>query len=224
VRSAAISLVAGGWFYLAIWHQQKFLFYHWVPAYAVAWVSASGLALRCARELPVPRSLRSAVLAIGFACPLLVIARGTLDLAERSAREQDPALVRSFREILRPGTRVMLMTPSVEGELFELALRSDLDILGPWTSNFTLPPLLRIADAGARERAIRAYFVPLLERIAQERPDFVLFSPKTEAMGGRTVHDLVTEYRLFPPAGYRLAGRTELDWILYAPDAGAAPS
>jgi hypothetical protein len=210
-------------FYLGIWQQRMFFPYHFLPFQAVAWVFLLFVAFRIAARRPAYAGRRVALVLVAL-LPVAVIARGLLSMAELAA-QRPPLVVRALAQSLGPRGRLLLLSPSVEGPVFTWALRQDVEIVGPWTSNYTLPGLVALEDAEQRERAVRDYFAPLAERIRTERPDLVLFSPSTQALRGRTLHDVIArEHRLFPVSGYRMVGRTPDGWILYARRELGAPA
>jgi hypothetical protein len=215
-RVALPALCVALLFYLGIWQQRMFFPYHFLPFQAVAWVFLFFAAFRIAAGRPAGTGRRVAIALVAL-LPVAAIARGLASMAELAA-QRPPLVVRALAQALGPRGRLLLVSPTVEGAVFTFALRRDVEIVGPWTSNYTLPELLALEDPEARERAVRGYFEPLAERIRAERPDLVLFSPSTQALPrGRTLHDVIArELRLFPIPGYRMAGQTPDGWILYA--------
>lgn len=203
-------------FYLAIWQQQMFFSYHLVPFQAVAYVFLLYLSQRIAERWSSP-AWRRAATGVVVLLPLLLVGRSLFWMAELAA-QRPPPVIRSLAQILGPRSRILLVSPTVEGVIFTYALRRDLEIVGPWTIHYTLPALVALEDPEERERAIRRYFAPLEARIRERRPDLVLFSPRTQGLPPELTlhHVIVDEYRLFPIPGYRVLARTPDGWVVYA--------
>jgi hypothetical protein len=201
--------------YLGFLQQGKFYFYHLIPTASVAFVAAVVFVARLAGALESERLRRAALTAVTV--PLLALLALDMGALVELFRESPAGRPRAVLPLLAKRRFVALVTPSVEGAIFRHALAHDLTLMRPWTSNYTVPALLRIEEPDERERALRAYFEPIALRIQAERPELVLFSPAQEnrAMGGRSMHDVfVADLRLFPSTDYRLL-RVVGGWHVY---------
>ena len=123
-----------------------------------------------------------------------------------------------FLEELERARLVLLFSPLVEGRLFAFTFGHDVEIMRPWSSNYTFGGLLETPDRAERERLVRAYYAPIAQRIRDEAPDLVVFSPSNASLpfGTRKLHDvIVSRYRLFPPAEYPRGILYTNGWIAY---------
>jgi hypothetical protein len=195
--------------------QRKFFTYHELPFVGFAWVLAAGLGFELARALPRRTPARLACAAIVLVAVGLFV-RGSVSLARRAAAGPSPHF-RPLLPLLEGRALVLVLSPSVEGEIFTYTFRHDLELMGPWTSHYTLPALLAAAGPAREGEVVSAYFAPLAASIEARRPDLVLFSPFRQGIPGRrTLYELlVLEHRVFPTLGYRFATRTGNGWIVY---------
>jgi hypothetical protein len=109
----------------------------------------------------------------------------------------------------------MMMTPVVEGGVFRYLLDHDLELMGPWSSNYTVASLVAAPDPSEREAAVQAYFRPLASMLKRDRPDLVAFSPVDYPRGASMHSVFVDQYHLFPTPGYEFWKQTRMGWILY---------
>lgn len=200
--------------YATVLHQGKFYAYHTLPLYGVTLTLAAlviGQFLSVVEHSALRRGATGLV-AVGL---LILIASG---FRNTHGLLRVPPIARNVElfPYLAHQRQVMLMTPVVEGDFFRYLLSHDLDIMGPWSSNYTVAGLLAIADPEERSAALKAYFEPLRANLAQQKPDLVLFSPIRYPPRGPSLHEVfVKEYATFPTPSYEFFKRTDRGWILY---------
>lgn len=203
--------------YLTFLQQQKLFRYHAIPLTALAMVSASLLSWKLAatlRKNHLRRGLEAGVLAF----VLFQIGFGLYGLFDRVVSETraEVAAALPFLDELEDARLIAVLSPSVEGRLFTFTFGHDVEIMGPWTSNYTLGGLLRVRDPAERERQVRAYFAPIAKRIREEAPELVAFSPMNQSLPGGTLHDeFVDRYGLFPSPEYSRRKRFANGWVVY---------
>ncbi len=213
-RTAAAAGVVSLALYLAIFHQHKFFNYHLMPFMGTTYVLAACFSSEIIGTLASKRS-RAVARALVVLLLAAVIGNGLNTLGAIMARAPTGHF-RPLLPLLEGQEWVMLMTPSVEGDLFAYTFSHELEVMGPWTSHYTVAPMLQIRDPKQREAALRQYFEPLAQRIRKDKPGLVLFSPFTQGMGGLSMHDVFVErYGLFPTPDYRVWKRTRNGWIVY---------
>lgn len=214
-RACALALATATLLYLSVFQQGKFFSYHQIPYAGVAWVLGTYFAVRAADSLCRPW-LRRAVPVTLALLALAVVGRGTLELA-RLVRAGPTAHARPILPLLAGQRLVAIMSTSVEGDLFSYTFSHDLEVMGPWTSNYTVSSFFGVRDPGARRLLFERYFEPIAEKLRTEQPGLVLFSPFHQALPGRTtMHDVFVErYRLFPTPDYQPWRRTQNGWIVY---------
>ena len=212
-RAALLGIAVCLFFYASFLQQHKFFDYHAIPFLGTAYVSLAAIAGAGTERLRAPWSRFAA---IGAAILALVwIGSGLLDLRRKFETRTPPALQRALTG-LGDERLVALFTPSVELGFYSYVLEHGLDVMPPWTSHYTLPPLLGIADPGERAERVRAYMAPLLAKLEALRPGAVLFSPSQHSMGATTMHEVIVgEFGLFPTPAYRFEARTPQGWVVY---------
>jgi hypothetical protein len=205
--------------YLSFVQQQKFFQYHLIPFTTLAVVLGAIVTWRLAatvRHRPLRRGLEFAVVAFS----LFQIGSGVYGLSRQVRNETRANVAASlpFLEELERARLVLLFSPLVEGRLFAFTFGHDVEIMRPWSSNYTFGELLATPNRVERDRLVRAYYAPIAQRIQDEQPDLVVFSPSSASLpfGTRKLHDaIVTRYKLFPPSEYFRGRRFGNGWIVY---------
>lgn len=216
-RVVAASCALAVVFYLSILHQQKFFPYHQIPFVAFAFVSAAGL-LGTAADAMVSKRARWLAGAVVLLIPTLAIGQGFDSLVEMT-KAWPNRHTRPLLPMLRGQSLILLMSPAVEGGIFSYAFSHELEIMGPWSSNYTVSSILDIDDRAARVRSLKEYFEPIARKLGVEKPGLVVFSPF--GFGGPTMHEVfVDRFELFPTPEYRFWKRTRNGWVVYRRVAG----
>jgi uncharacterized membrane protein (GlpM family) len=203
--------------YLVFLQQQKLFRYHAIPFMAIAFVSSAMVTWKLAA------TVRHGLLRRGVECTVLAFALfqigsgvyGLWDVVTSETRARVAAAL-PFLDELERARLITVFSPSVEGRLFAFSFGHDFEIMRPWSSHYTLGGLLGVRDRAERERRVRAYFAPIAERIRDEAPDLVAFSPMDQSLPHGTLHDvLVDRYGLFPSEKYSQRKRFANGWVVY---------
>jgi len=209
VCGAAILVLTAG----SIYTQHKFWSYHYAFLYAQLVFFSAFLLHRVLHELvrPALASLAAAALALTFFGPRLVT---QLERFSGEPESLDHPLASRFRA-LGAATPVLILSTSIDHETSTLL--TNVNAVGPWCFNFTVPGMARLDGIGPRHRAFVRYTESLRRLIAREKPALVAFSPSRQALPkGVTMHGIFQEeYGLLDGQPYREEPPTRTGWRLY---------
>lgn len=212
---------------LSIQLQHKFWSYHFAVLFALLLIFDAFLLQRlfvhCLKSHRV-RLIGGSVL-VGFT--LWLLGPRLLSQFERlgSRPETEIDILEPALSEVLPGEKILFLSPSID--FSHTLIFRNIRSAGPWAFNFTLPAIVRLQSQTERDRLLKRYIENLQEVIHRERPRLLCFSPSTQALDGRTIHQiLVMENGLLSHSGYQswksCSETVDLkDWIVYEPASGA---